>query len=38
MPGTRVAVAGTNGLAQLICHFIATGTPYEFIVLSRKVC
>lgn len=38
MPGARIAVAGTNGLAQLLCHFIATTTSYEFVILSRKVC
>ncbi|KAL9111755.1 MAG: hypothetical protein Q9227_003814 [Pyrenula ochraceoflavens] len=31
----KVAIAGTNGLAQLISYYIATNTSHQFIILSR---
>lgn len=33
----KVAIIGTNGLAQLIAHFIATTTSHQFVILSRRV-
>ncbi|RMZ80059.1 hypothetical protein DV738_g3097, partial [Chaetothyriales sp. CBS 135597] len=35
MAMTKIAVAGTNGLAQLIAHFISTITSHPFVILSR---
>jgi hypothetical protein len=32
----KVAIAGTNGLAQLIANLIATQTYHQFIILSRN--
>ena len=32
----RVAIAGTNGLAQYIANFIDTQTSHQFVVLSRN--
>ena len=34
----KVAVIGTNGLAQYIANGIATQTSHQFVVLSRRVC
>jgi hypothetical protein len=34
----KVAIVGTNGLAQLIAHFISTTTSHQFVILSRRVC
>jgi hypothetical protein len=34
----KVAVVGTNGLAQYIANSIATQTSHQFVVLSRRVC
>ena len=34
----KIAVVGTNGLAQLIAHFISTTTSHQFVILSRRVC
>jgi hypothetical protein len=33
----KVAIAGSNGLAQYIGHFIETTTSHQFILLSRRV-
>jgi hypothetical protein len=33
----KVAIAGTNGLAQYIANLIATQTYHQFIILSRNV-
>lgn len=33
----KVAIAGTNGLAQLLAHYIETTTSHQFVFLSRKV-
>jgi hypothetical protein len=32
----KVAIVGTNGLAQLIANLIATQTYHQFIILSRN--
>lgn len=34
----KVAIVGTNGLAQLIAHYISTTTSDQFVILSRRVC
>jgi predicted dehydrogenase len=33
----KVAIVGTNGIAQLLCHYIATTTSHQFVILSRRV-
>lgn len=33
----KVAIAGTNGLAQLLAHYIDTTTSHQFVFLSRRV-
>ena len=33
----KIAIAGTNGLAQLLAHYIATTTSHQFVILSRRV-
>lgn len=33
----KVAVVGTNGLAQYIVHYLATQTSHQFVILSRRV-
>ena len=33
----KVAIAGSNGLAQYIAHWIETTTSHQFILLSRRV-
>ena len=33
----KVAVVGTNGLAQYIANSIATSTSHQFVILSRRV-
>jgi hypothetical protein len=34
----KVAIVGTNGLAQFIAHSIATTTSHQVVILSRRVC
>lgn len=34
----KVAIAGSNGLAQMIANFIETTTSHQFVLLSRRVC
>jgi saccharopine dehydrogenase-like NADP-dependent oxidoreductase len=33
----KVAVVGTNGLAQYIANTLATQTSHQFVILSRRV-
>ena len=33
----RIAIAGTNGFAQYIAHYLETTTAHQFVILSRKV-
>ena len=33
----KIAIAGSNGLAQYIADFVATTTSHQFVVLSRTV-
>lgn len=33
----KVAIAGTNGFAQYIAHFVTTQTYHQFVILSRTV-
>ena len=33
----KVAIVGTNGLAQYIANGIATTTSHQFVMLSRRV-
>lgn len=38
MSMTRVAIAGTGGLAYLIANYVQSETSYPLILLSREVC
>lgn len=35
---TRIAVAGTGGLARLIAHYIDGETAHQVLLISRTVC
>lgn len=37
MSATRVAIAGTGGLAYLIAHYILNETSYPLILLAKEV-
>ena len=34
----KIAIAGTNGLAQFIAYYLSELTSHNFVLLSRTVC